>query len=72
MRCCGKCRTPYNCGNKACTCHTKDGANRANAIEWAAHYQEPPQQARYWIDQTIDARAAQARYQRRHPGGPRG
>lgn len=21
-RCCGRCKTPYNCGNKACPCHT--------------------------------------------------
>lgn len=21
-RCCGKCKTPYNCGNKACPCHS--------------------------------------------------
>jgi hypothetical protein len=23
-RCCGRCRTPYNCGNKACSCHGAD------------------------------------------------
>lgn len=21
LRCCAKCRTPYNCGNKSCSCH---------------------------------------------------
>ena len=21
-KCCGKCKTPYNCGNKACRCHS--------------------------------------------------
>lgn len=21
MRCCARCRTPYNCGNKECRCH---------------------------------------------------
>lgn len=21
-RCCGRCKTPFNCGNKACPCHT--------------------------------------------------
>ena len=21
-RCCARCRTPYNCGNAECTCHT--------------------------------------------------
>lgn len=22
-RCCARCRTPYNCGNTACACHTR-------------------------------------------------
>lgn len=22
QRCCARCRTPYNCGNTACGCHT--------------------------------------------------
>lgn len=22
-RCCGKCKTPYNCGNTGCTCHSQ-------------------------------------------------
>lgn len=21
-KCCGKCKTPYNCGNKSCRCHS--------------------------------------------------
>lgn len=23
-RCCGRCKTPFNCGNKACACHAMD------------------------------------------------
>lgn len=23
-RCCGRCKTPYNCGNGRCACHSQD------------------------------------------------
>lgn len=51
-RCCSRCRTPYNCGNKSCACHVR--ANPGTARAWNATNQEPTPAERYALAQIKD------------------
>ena len=50
MKCCARCRTPYNCANRSCICHAARRENADIVRAWSARYQETPNSIRYTVD----------------------